>query len=150
MPRIFTPSFTTPRPLLRWDPPLSVVALSLIIRIKGLPSFDDGNWNHLLVGETSQVGRGCDLVRRIFPRYRTGTHAFDHNFWLTVPHSCVRVCHCSLPDCHYPRFEGRGQPCRGGFRVHFRPKPWAARCREHDYRRFVGVGSRHAGTLHDR
>ena len=25
-----------------------------------------------------------------------------------VPNSRVRVCHCSLLDCHYPRFEGCG------------------------------------------
>ena len=53
MPRTFTPSFTTPRPPSRWGPPLCAAALSLTIRIKGLPSLDDGNWHHLFVGKAS-------------------------------------------------------------------------------------------------
>lgn len=37
--------------------------------LEGFPSFDDGNWHHLFVGKTPQVGRERDLVRWVLPRY---------------------------------------------------------------------------------
>lgn len=43
--------------------------MPLISCLKGFPALNDGDWHHLFVGKTPQMGRGRDLVRRVFSRY---------------------------------------------------------------------------------
>ena len=52
----YTLFYNAPPAIKVGDSPLFVVDVSLMNDLKGLPSLDDGDWYHVFVGKTSQVG----------------------------------------------------------------------------------------------